>query len=524
MNKRLNLLIIVVCFQLGMLAMHFQTQAQERRGPQPPATENAAQQKDKLPPAQPDVTTTGSVTVEGQRIDYQAVAGTIPLLDENEQDTTARMFYVAYFKQGVSDVSTRPLTFLYNGGPGSATIWLHMGAFGPRRVVIDSTIHMHGAPYELVNNDYSLLDATDLVFVDAPGTGFSRVMPGKEKDYYGVDQDGRAFSQFIMRFITKYGRWNSPKFLFGESYGTTRSAVLSSMLQNMYDIDLNGVILLSQILSFDNSIDGPSRNPGNDMPYILGLPTFAATAWYHHQLPQNHPDLEAFIREVENFATGAYAQALMKGATLDPNTFNQIAEQLHQYTGLDVDYIKKANLRVDGGEFEQQLLNKQGLTTGRLDTRFSGPSLDILSQRANYDPQSEAISGAYVSLFNDYVRKVLKYGQNMDYHPTIYGRMQWDWTHGGSRMGVNVMNDLATAMKKNPTLKVLLNAGYYDLATPFYEGVYELQHLPIPNDLQKNIAYAFYESGHMVYLHVPSLKQLHDRTKQFIESCYTPAH
>src|SRR5699024_580554 len=284
-----------------------------------------------------------------------------------EIDTTAKMSFAAYIKKGVGQKENRPITFLYNGGPGSATVWLHMGSFGPKRIVIDSTVHMHGAPYELVNNQYSLLDASDLVFIDAPGTGFGRIKKGHEKEYFGVDQDARAFAQFIMRYITKYERWNSPKFVFGESYGTTRSAVLSSVLQRTYSIDPNGVILLSQILNFDFSVDGPSRNPGNDLPYQLALPTYAATAWYHDKLPEKHGDLKAFVKEVENFAMGDYALALSKGTSLSDSDFNQTAQKLHQYTGLPVSYIKKANLRIDGGEFEQELLGSEEKATGRLD-------------------------------------------------------------------------------------------------------------------------------------------------------------
>lgn len=467
---------------------------------------------------EPLVTSSGSVNISGKTIEYNAVTGTLPLLAGNEIDTTARMSFVAYFKKGTQDESSRPITFLYNGGPGSATVWLHMGSFGPKRVVIDSTVHMPAAPYQLVNNQYSLLDATDLVFIDAPGTGFGRILPGKEKDYYGVDQDANAFAQFIVRFITQYGRWNSPKFIFGESYGTTRSAVLCNILQNTYNIDLNGVILLSQILNFDNSVDDPTHNPGNDMPYELALPTYAATAWYHHKLSPEPTDLPAFLKQVESFAMGEYALALSKGTTIDSNTFNRIAAQLHTFTGLPVAYIKKANLRIDGGEFEQTLLGKEEEVTGRLDTRFSGPTLVPLAQRSYYDPQSSAISSAYISLFNDYVRKDLKYGKDNYYRPNVYGQAHWDWKHNGRGMDVNVMPDLANSMKMNPKLQVMLNAGYFDLATPFYEGVYELQHLAIPSSLVKNIHYAFYQSGHMVYVNLPSLKQLSDNVRQFIET------
>jgi carboxypeptidase C (cathepsin A) len=474
--------------------------------------------------------TNGSVTVEGKVINYDAYAGTLVVhptgwddvpqdvpKDDKNPPVEASMFYVAYMKSG-ADPSSRPVTFIYNGGPGSSTVWLHMGAFGPRRVVTADDTHTPAAPYSLVNNDFSLLDASDLVFVDAPGTGFSRVAgPNKEKAFYGVDQDGHAFAEFITQFLAKYGRWNSPKYLFGESYGTTRSAVLIAMLEGDYDVDFNGVMLLSQILGFDNSVDGPEFNPGIDLPYELGLPTYAATAWYHHKLPNQPSDLESFLKDVEHFSMNEYALALGAGTSLPVDQRQAIAGKLHDYTGLPVEYILKANLRIDGGEFEKNLLDQNGLTTGRLDTRFSGPSMDPLSKEADYDPQSASISSAYVSAFNDYVRKQLKFGEDRTYKPEI-NTGNWDITHHGNPGTPNVMIDLANAMKYNPNLKVLLNAGYFDLATPFYEGVYEMEHLPIPQNLVKNIEFRFYQSGHMVYAHEPSLKQLHDNAAEFIAS------
>lgn len=511
-------LLLVMGLLLAVASMQAQPQQFQRPGTAP-SSQAAATPKARLPHYAPNATTTGTVTVDGQKITYKAIAGVMPIVDAaDEQDTTAKMGYVAYFRDGVTNLSTRPVTFIYNGGPGSATLWLHMGSFGPKRVVIDGTTHMHGAPYELVNNQYSLLDVSDLVFIDMPGTGFGRIVKGKESSYYGIDQDAAAFAQFIQNFITRYSRWNSPKFLFGESYGTLRSALLANVLQNRYSIDVNGVILLSQILSYANSVDGPSRDPGNNRPYQLALPTYAATAWYHKKLPSQHGDLRVFLNEVEHFAMNDYALALNKGGKLDQATFDKIANQLNQYTGLPVAYIKKANLRIDGGEFRQQLQLDSDLATGRLDTRFSGPIMDPLAQRSFGDPQSDAISGAYVAMLNDYMRNELKYGGDNVYRPNVYGRTNWDMKHMGSAGAPNVMGDLASAMKGNPKMQVMLTTGYFDLATPYYEGVYELEQLPIPAALQKNIHFAFYESGHMVYLHVPSLKKLHDDVKNFIET------
>ncbi len=482
----------------------------------------------------------GSVTVGGSVVNYDAFAGTIVVhtkdwddvpqnrdKDDKDQPPSASMFYVAYFKTG-DKATQRPVTFLYNGGPGSSTVWLHMGAFGPKRVVTLDDSHTPAAPYPVVNNDFSLLDVSDLVFVDAPGTGFSRISgKDREKAFYGVDQDAQAFADFITQFLGKYGRWNSPKYMFGESYGTTRSAVLSRVLETEHDVDFNGVILLSQILNFNFSADGPEFNPGVESPYQLVLPTYAASAWYHHKLPGTRPELPALLAEVEHFAMTDYAQALAEGSALGKEQRTAIVAKLHQYTGLPVEYLEKANMRISAGEFEKTLQDDSDTTTGRLDSRFSGPTFDPLSKEAEYDPQSAAISSAYVSAFNDYVRKDLKFGDNRVFKPEIEIWKTWNFLHQAPGaplplpQATNVMPDLAIAMKYNPDLKVMLNAGYFDLATPFYEGVYEMQHLPIPAKLQSNIEFKFYESGHMVYAHEASLKQLHDNVAAFIAKTQT---
>jgi carboxypeptidase C (cathepsin A) len=502
------------------------------------------------PPAAADSTTEGTVTVAGQVIAYKAVAGTLTVGSSDGQDAligldgkmlpdtgekvpdkdkpeeapaTARIFYVAYFKKDAAP--GRPVTFMYNGGPGSSSMWLHMGSFGPRRVVTTDGQHDEGAPYKIVDNDYSLLDVSDLVFIDAPGTGFSRIMgKDKEKAFWGVDPDAHAFERFIRRFLTKYDRWNSPKYLFGESYGTPRSAVLSAVLQN---VDLNGIILLSQILSFDNSVDGPRFNPGVDQAYALALPTFAASAFYHHKLPSQPAALEPFLAEVEQYALGDYMSALLQGSELTEARRQAVAEKLHGYTGLPVDYLLRANLRVTGGAFSKNLQLHDETTIGRLDTRYKGPDLDPLSADAEYDPQSTAISSAYTAALNQYMRTQLKYGNDQTYKPGAYSDpdFTWDLRHqapGGppatqQEGGTNVMPDLAFTMKSNPKMKVFLGGGYYDLATPFYEGMYEMHHLPIPQKLQANISYHYYQSGHMVYVNENVLKQFHGDVAAFIK-------
>ena len=500
-----------------------------------------------------DSVTDGSVTVGGQAIAYRAVAGTLTVGATDQQDATlgldgkllpdagvetpekvtpeeapatARMFYAAYFKKdaGPNAGKARPITFIYNGGPGSATMWLHMGSFGPRRVVTPDGEHQEGAPYTIVNNGESLLDVSDLVFIDAPGTGFSRIMgKDKEKAFWGTDPDAHAFDRFIRRFLTKFDRWNSPKYLFGESYGTPRSAVLSADLQH---VDLNGIILLSQILSFDNSVDSPEWNPGVEQAYALALPTYAASAFYHHKLASQPAALEPFLDEVEKYALGEYMEALLMGSELPEAQKQAVAEKLHGYTGLPVDYLIRANLRVNGGEFSKTLRLNDDTTIGRLDTRFQGPSIDPLSQGADYDPQSTAIASAYTAALNEYMRKDLKYGTNQTYKPGAYEDpdFAWDIRHqapGGppeheQEGGTNVMPDLAYTMKLNPKMKVMLAGGYFDLATPFFEGMYEMHHLPIPQRLQSNISYHYYQSGHMVYVNDDVLKQFHADVAAFI--------
>ncbi len=498
------------------------------------------------------VASEGSVNVEGQRIDYRAVAGTLIVhpkgwddaaktprealgdrtdtYNDNERrngepenpKAEASMFYVAYFKKGVPSAD-RPITFLYNGGPGSSTVWLHMGAFGPRRVRTADDAHTPAAPYTVVDNTYSLLDASDLVFIDMPGAGFSRIAgKDKEKAFWGADPDAYAFSQFILGFLSKYGRWNSPKYLFGESYGTPRTAMVVNELTTRHDVDFNGVVMLSQILNFGLSVDGADISPGSDEPYITALPTYAATAWYHHRISNPPASLEALLHEVEQFSLTEYALALQAGSVLSDADRQAVAEKLARYTGLPVDYVLKADLRITGGMFEKMLQDPSGLTTGRIDTRFSGPSLDPLSKEAEYDPQSAAVSSAYVAAFNDYVRGTLHYGGERAFKPSVDVFKSWSFAHtppGADQAfpgALNVLPDLANTMKVNPLMKVMVGGGYYDLATPFFEGWYEMHHLPMPKSLQANIEYHYYPSGHMVYNHEESMKALHDDVAGFI--------
>jgi carboxypeptidase C (cathepsin A) len=512
----------------------------------PAAAKTDEARPDELKPE--EKTSRGAVTIGGRRIDYTAVAGTLVVHPRSAEDgpmeppgdkaagdkaagdkaapPAAAMSYVAYFATGAD--SARPVMFLYNGGPGSATVWLHMGAFGPRRVITAEDSHTAAAPYRVVDNAYSLLDVSDLVFIDAPGTGFGKVVgKDKEKAFYGVDPDADAFADFITQFLSKFGRWNSPKYLFGESYGTTRSAVLARLLQSEKMVDLNGVILLSQILIFDADADTAEGNPGVDLPYELVLPTYAATAWYHKKLPDPPASLEALLAEVEKFALTEYAAALAAGNTLEPAQRKAVLDKLHHFTGLPVAYLDKANLRVVAGAFEKALQDEANLTTGRLDSRFSGPSMDPLSKEAQYDPQSAAIGSAYVSAYNDYARKQLGVAADKVYKPRARLFRSWSWKHdtpgsGGLPTTTNVIPDLAAAMKFNPNLMIQLEAGYFDIATPFFQSVYELQHLPIPPRLQNNVEMKFYSSGHMIYANEPSLRALHENVASFVKRTATP--
>ncbi len=542
--------ILAAVFVVPMLIPAPALRAQDEK--QATNSDSAAAKSPKAsePAPPPDSTTQGAIDEGGQHIAYTAIAGTITVGATDTDDAqlgpdgkplpgsqlalaapkepadappVAHMFYVAYFKTG-ANAGNRPITFFYNGGPGSSTMWLHMGSLGPKYVETAGNTHLPGAPYKLINNPDSLLDASDEVFIDMPGTGFGR-LAGKDagKAFWGVDQDAEAFARFIARFLVKYDRWNSPKFLFGESYGTTRSAVLADLLENEKSIDLNGVMLLGQIFSFPMATGAP--RPGMDLPYELALPTYAATAWYHKKLSPQPQALEPFLKDVEDFALGEYMHALAQGNHLSDAEKQQVAEKLHEYTGLPVDYIIKADLRVTASEFEKTFDDPEGMTTGRYDTRFLGPTLDPLSESSEYDPQSAAISSAYFSLLNLYLRQNLKYGEGQTYLPrALFDGVGWNMVRQGSggglgnALGLNVSADLAEAMKTNPRLKVMVNDGYYDLATPFFAAEYEEEHLPIPASLTRNIEYDWYEAGHMAYIRDECRKLLHDRVAAFIKS------
>jgi carboxypeptidase C (cathepsin A) len=452
-----------------------------------------------IPPRVADAITHHVARVGGRSIAYTARAGTISLRDAKEQ-LTARIFYVAYTEDGV-DRNRRPVTFFYNGGPGSSTIWLHMGSFGPVRVATANGEPTGGPPFHLVPNEYSLIDKTDLVFIDAPNTGYSRVVgAGQPKDFMGVDQDARAFAQFIKRYITAFDRWNSPKFLFGESYGTTRDAVLVNMLQDG-GVQMNGVVLLSSILNWSFG-RGPSSIAAGDWGFIFFLPTEAATAWYHRKADAHGRSLDQFLREVEGFTLGEYIHALAQGADLPPAQYDGVVRKLHAYLGVSEAYIRASNLRVPYQRFQQELLRDERTVTGRYDTRFTTYDLDDTAERAPWDPTDVGIAGAFTSAFNRYVRDSLHYSSDLQYRPTAYGELgaTWDFHHRGDDPPANVAPDLAEALTKNPHLRAFSANGRYDFATPYLSTVYTLTHLGLAPPLQSHVRFSFYPSGHMVYL------------------------
>jgi carboxypeptidase C (cathepsin A) len=471
------------------------------------------------------VTTEGAVTVGTEHLHYTADAGTLVLRDQANQPTGA-MFYVAYLKDDVR-ATERPITFLFNGGPGSSSSLLLMGAFGPLLVVTSN--NGDAAPYQLVNNENSLLDASDLVFVDAVGTGFSRILDrdnggvGTAKMFYGVDSDAESFAQFVEQFLSRYGRWNSPKFLVGQSYGATRAATLAYVLEQDNMIPLNGVVLMGTNLALDMSENQPNLNPGINLPYALALPTYAAAAWYHKALPRQPTNLSAWLDEVQAWAMGPYLAALERGAMLSQADGARIAARMSAYTGLPESYILNANLRVTGPQFEHELLLEKGMTTSSLDARFAGPMIDPLSESAEYDSQLGYLTWAYTAAVNDYIRRTLRFGgedKYIFYAPEIGA--DWNWLHtspgqgGPAYTGTNVMPDLAAEMTENPRLRLMVNAGYFDLDTPYYAAVYQMRQLPIPQALQNNIEYRFYRTGHMIYMTPGALAQLHDNIAQFM--------
>jgi carboxypeptidase C (cathepsin A) len=465
-----------------------------------------------------------SVTIGGKTISYTATAGTLILRDDADEPTAA-VGYVAYTLRDVADLTHRPVTFAYNGGPGSSSIWLHMGALGPRRIVTTEGAATPPAPYRVVDNAYSVLDKTDLVMIDPVGTGISRALgKKKDKDFWGVDQDIEEMSRFIKQYASDNHRWTSPKYLLGESYGTTRSAGIVEYLQTRENMALNGVILVSVALD----IEAIFSWTGNDRPYPLFLPSFAAVAAYHHALPHPPVQLDSFLDEVRRYARGDYAAALARGDALSAAERDAVAARLHEYTGLSVDYIKLANLRVREPQFTQELLREHHETVGRLDARFRGVTFDPLAEDAQYDPQAAAISSAYTAAFLDYYHGDLNFGHGRNYIITSREAFPaWDWKHRAPGGGLpipfpNTVPDLAHAIGFNPHLRVLVLNGLYDLATPFMATEEMMDHLNLEPELRSHVQMKYYPAGHMMYVNEASLQQMKADIAAFIDATTHP--
>jgi carboxypeptidase C (cathepsin A) len=458
-----------------------------------------------------------TVSVGGKTIGYTATAGTLTLRDDDGKPI-ASMFYVAYVADGGGN---RPVTFSYNGGPGSASLFVHMGLAGPMHVMTDSPNATRSAPFQVVENHETLLDKSDMVFLDAIGAGYSRPLGDtKGATFWGVDQDIDAFARGIQRYVTINHRWNSPKFLFGESYGTTRSAGLVYALQER-GLQFNGVLLLSSVLNYG------AHDSGFDHSYVSYVPSFAATAVYWKKAPQP-ADMTAYLQQVRDWAAGPYLTALTKGANISDAEFDATAKQLSAYTGLSVQFIKEAHLRVDLSRFRKELLRDQHRTLGRYDTRFTGIDADDAGESAEFDPSDTGIHGAYVAALHDWLEQGLGYTTELNYWPSGPGINQaWDWKHkppggngapGARREPVaNTAADLALAMRENPHLKVYSLNGLYDMATPFFGTEYDLAHMWLDPSLRSNVRFAYYPSGHMVYLNQDALKTLKADVARFYD-------
>jgi len=520
---------LAVCQFVALVSIFLSSAAaaQETKSPPSPSAAAAEPHKDAdkdankeatpVPPEKP-VATHHELALGGKTLKYTATAGTLIIRDE-EDKPYGSIFYVAYTLDG-AEAQSRPVSFLYNGGPGSATLWLHMGSFSPVRIQTDSPNPTAGPPFKLIPNQYSLLDKTDLVFIDAPITGYSRAV-GKAtaKDFAGVDQDLRAFERFIARYITVNQRWNSPKFLIGESYGTTRSAALADMLGND-GVQLNGVVLISSILNFG------IRAGGYDTLYIANLPSYAAAAWYFNKIPNKPASLADWVQQARVFASGPYAQALFAGHNLPADQLDSVAKEVSRFTSLSVDYVKETNLRISPTRFRKEVLRQDRRTLGRYDMRFEGVDLDAAGEAPSYDASDTGISGAFVAALHDYLQRELKYESTDAYRPTAYENLEWDWKHkptsgsqgmGGQEQPIpNVAADLANAIRKNPRLKVFSANGYFDLATPFFATEFDLSHMNLEPSLRANVQFGYYPSGHMIYLNVEALHQLKDDLAEFI--------
>jgi carboxypeptidase C (cathepsin A) len=457
--------------------------------------------------------------IGGATMSYTATAGT--MLMKNDKDEPNALFGFTAYVDDASDPSTRPIIFAYNGGPGSSSIWLHMGVLGPKRTDLADLESNTRGPFRIVDNEASILEQADLVLIDPVGTGLSRPVGHADgKDFWGVDQDVASVANFIVQYLSEYGRWASPKFILGESYGGMRSGGLSLELLKKHNVALNGVILVSPYLDFASGTAGLRM----DDPYINFLPTYAATAWYHNALPNRPPELQPFLREAEAFAENVYAPVLFKGHRASATERHSVLDGLVRFTGISADYWEKADLRIDESRFLQELLRRSGKVVGRIDTRYRAPILRALSETTLFDPFDSAIGTAIVASFNDYYRRELKVDTDRQYVPASDLWKNWDERHQQPDMGdykvpfANTAVDLCHVLSMNPKMKILIHQGYFDLAVPYRSVEYVLDHLDLPPELRSNIRIEYYEAGHMMYVHAPSREKFKKVSADFINA------
>ena len=477
------------------------------------------EKKKDAPKKETIVTTTHSIEIAGKTVAYEAMAGKLPIKDD-AQKSKADMFFIAYTRTGITELGKRPVTFCFNGGPGSSSVWLHLGMLGPKRIRFPDDATPLRAPYTLEENSLSLLDITDLIFIDPVSTGYSRPAEGEEKgQFHGYEEDLKSVGQFIHDWTTKYKRWLSPKFVLGESYGGVRAAGLAGYLQDRFYMELNGAIIVSGVINFQTLRFGGS----NDLPYITFLPTYAATAWYHKALPadlQSLP-LEAVVKQAEEFANGRYAAGLLKGTSLPPDEFSAVAELLSRYTGLSNSFVTKAKLRIDQDRFGKELLRSRSRTVGRFDSRYVGIDRDDVGDGCEYDASGAAIFGPFTATFNDYVRRDLGFEEDRVYEILTGNVQPWSYKRFEGRY-VDATETLRKAMTANPYLKVFLACGYYDLATPHFAMMNTTDHLLLEPTLKNNLEYRFYEGGHMMYIYQPSMVKLREDLLKFYETAVVP--
>jgi carboxypeptidase C (cathepsin A) len=501
----------------------------EEQKPEEKSSQTTEGKEEKPAPKDNLVVTQHKVRVGGKEIKYTATAGTMVLKEEpadrekewEGEKPRAQVFFIAYTRDINEAKSTekgtalakRPLTFSFNGGPGSSSVWLHLGVLGPRRVVMTDEGELPPPPFQLTDNQYSLLDETDLVFIDPVSTGYSRAADGqKPKEWHEFRKDIASVGDFIRLYTTRYNRWLSPKFLIGESYGTTRAAGLSGYLQERHGLYLNGLMLISAVLDFTTIL----FNPNNELPFILFLPGYAATAWYHKKAGVSQ-SLEKFLEQAEDFANGPYASALMKGGLLPAEERVRVVQEVARFTGLSADFIERTNLRIIDQHFFKELLRDSGRTVGRLDSRFLGVDRLGVTETAEYDPLLTNILGPYTAGFYELVRAELKFESDLPYE--ILSEKVSPWSYSAfENQYLNVAETMRKAMTYNPHLKVFVANGYYDLATPYFATEYTFNHLGLNQSLHKNVSMEYYEAGHMMYIHMPSLKKMKADLTRFIRS------